>query len=47
VAVSEIALKVLKPTAPLYPTAGAELEALSVDALTFGNVPEDFREVCP
>jgi len=32
----------LKPTAPLHPTAGPELEALSVDPLTFGNVQGTF-----
>jgi hypothetical protein len=42
VAGSEIALKILKPAAPLHPTATPELEALSVDPLTFGNVQEMF-----
>jgi hypothetical protein len=41
-AVSEIALKVLKPTAPLHPTSGPELEALTVDPLTFGDVQQTF-----
>jgi len=35
-------LKVLKPTAPLHPTAGPELDALSVEPLTFGNVQRTF-----
>jgi hypothetical protein len=39
---SEIAMRVLKPTASLHPTAGPELDALSVDPLTFGNVQETF-----
>jgi len=42
VAGSEVALRVLRPTAPLHPTAEPELEALSVDPLIFGNVQETF-----
>jgi hypothetical protein len=42
VADREIALRVLKPAASLHPTADPELEALSVDPLTFGNVQENF-----
>ena len=42
VAGSEIAMRILKPTAPLHPTVEPELEALSVDPLTVGNVQETF-----
>jgi hypothetical protein len=41
---SEIGLKVLKPTAPLLPTAEAELEGLSVDPLIVGDVRETFAK---
>ena len=42
---SEVALRVLRPTAPLHPTAEPELEALSVDPLIFGNVQETFARL--
>ena len=35
-------MRILKPTAPLHPTVEPELEALSVDPLTVGNVQETF-----
>jgi hypothetical protein len=38
----DIALEVLKPTGPIPPTVAAELEALSVDPLVWGNVRETF-----
>ena len=41
---SEVALRVLRPTAPLHPTAEPELDALSVDPLIFGNVQETFAK---
>jgi hypothetical protein len=41
---SEIAVTVLEPTAPVLPTAVAELEALSVDPLIFGSVRDTFAK---
>lgn len=41
---TEIAVTVLMPAAPVLPTATAELEALSVDQLIFGNVRETFAK---
>jgi hypothetical protein len=35
---------VLNSAAPVLPTAAAELEALSVDSLIFGNVRETFAK---
>jgi hypothetical protein len=47
VASNEIALRILKPTAPSHLTTEPELEALSVDPLIFGNVQETFaRFIC-
>jgi hypothetical protein len=44
VAGSEIALRILKPTAPSHLTTEPELEALSVDPLIFGNVQDTFAK---
>jgi hypothetical protein len=41
---TNIAVTVLNPTAPVLPTAAAELEALSVDPLIFGNVRKTFAK---
>jgi hypothetical protein len=44
---SEVGLKVLKPAAPLLPTAEAELEGLSVDPLNCRRRSRDFCKVRP
>jgi hypothetical protein len=41
---SELALAVLKPAAPVLPTSAAELEALTVDPLVFGDIRNSFAD---